>query len=293
MSTRIEVEVIADSISQRGDRITTIQGICPRFIWAEVLTHRVFSRNAQSNRAIPVSRIISDIQDSPVYPLHWGANQAGMQAYEEVDLDLQHDSRVVWGVALDDAIAHAEQLYDFGIHKQIANRLLEPFQHIRFIITATEWSNFFNLRLAPDAEPHIRKLAETLQDALRASKPIQLLPGEWHLPYITAEDMGAAVTGEFESIDMQVLLEASVARCARVSYNNHDNSKPDIEKDRKLFAELLKAGHLSPFEHQAIPMLDQGNQWEVGVTHKDRHEAYWSGNFRGFRQYRQIIQQVY
>jgi thymidylate synthase ThyX len=289
MSTIIEAKIIADSLSPSGVRLTTIQGICPRFIWPEVLTHRVFSRNAQSNRAIPTSRILEDVRLNPVEPLHWGKNEPGMQAYNELYEDLKSEAMEWWNIAKNHALTGAESLFSIGLHKQIANRVLEPFQHIRFIITATEWSNFLTLRTAPDAEPHIRALAVAIQEELLSKQPRPLLPGDWHLPYTSEEDFGAAVEDGFDAINIQTLIECSVARCARVSYNNHDNSKPDIEKDRKLFSELLKSKHLSPFEHQAIPMMAQGNRWEQGVTHRDRYDTYWSANFRGFRQYRQMI----
>ena len=233
----IEVSVIADSVNPDGERITTIQARYPRFIHAQVLTHRVFSRNAQSSRAMPINRMIEEIKNDPVIPVHWGKNQKGMQANEEV-----HNSwvaKLFWDKAMSEMLFAAKRLNELGLHKQVANRLLEPFSHISVIITATDWENFFELRCHDDAQPEIQELALTIRGGLNNSVPQKKGWNEWHVPY---EGLG-------ETDEEKVM--SSVAACARVSYNNHDGSERSLSKDKSLHDMLLSSGHLSPFEHQA------------------------------------------
>jgi thymidylate synthase ThyX len=277
----ISAKIIADSICS-GIRLTTMELNYPRFIHSEFMTHRMFSRNASSSRAIPIEKNIVEVQDNLVMPIHWGKNQPGMQAKEEI-IEIG-EARDQWIFASDNAVYHAEKLHDLGIHKQVANRLLEPFQYIKVIVTATEWENFFNLRLHPDAQPEMKQLAVVMQAAMNGSTPDELTQGQWHLPYISWD--------ERSRLTRDVATKCSVARCARVSYLNHDNSYPDVEKDIALADRLLKDGHMSPFEHQATPMnFKYIQQWYdlKGVTHQDVHGENWSGNFRGWLQYRQML----
>jgi len=287
----IAAKVIAHSIANDIPLIT-MELNYPRFIHSEFMTHRMFSRNASSSRAIPVEKVIEQVRNSPAMPIHWGKNQPGMQAREVLD-----NGKVWWESASLSAIQEATYLYQRGYHKQIVNRVLEPFQWIKVIVTATEWDNFFNLRLHPDAQPEIQELARCMRKAVDSSTPQELKPGEWHLPYINEDEICMAQVGYSEPycINLDDLIKCSVARCARVSYNNHDNSSPDIEKDIALADKLLEAGHMSPLEHQLTPMLSSKltdfnlDNLEKGVTHVDRERNLWSGNVRGYIQYRQLL----
>lgn len=244
-----EVKIIADSVTPAGARITSLQLKYPRFILAELNTHRVFSRSSSSSRAIPVSKLIEQVRKTPAMPVHWGRNQPGMQAVEQVDDTLR--ARAAWVKAAQAAADQAEKLNALGLHKQIANRVLEPFLWVSTIVTATDWGNFFSLRCHPDAQPEIQKLACMVRDALEASIPVCRSPdtgvSAWHLPYISDEERQDICDGER-------LAQISAARCARVSYTNHDGSAPDIDKDMDLFNRLAGASpiHASPLEHQAI-----------------------------------------
>lgn len=258
----IRVRVVADSIAG-SSRLTSLELRYHRFIHSEFMTHRVFSRNASSSRAIPVRKMLEQVRDNPATPIHWGKNKPGMQADEEL---LNAD--VLWHNYANHAATNARILADMGYHKQIVNRLLEPFQFINVICTATEWQNFFDLRLHKDAQPEIQELARCMKEAMDQSTPSQLYTNDYHLPYVTQDDL-ANIDLEFDD-----LRKCSVARCARVSYMNHDNTEPDIAKDIALHDTLLKAGHMSPFEHVATPL-------------KDPNE--WSGNFKGWWQYRKMI----
>lgn len=277
----IEAKVICDSIAN-GIRLTTLELNYHRYIHSEVMTHRMFSRNASSSRAIPVKRMLEQVKNNPAMPIHWGKNQPGMQAKEEITS--KGDAIRAWECASDITAYWAECLNKLEVHKQISNRILEPFQWIKVIVTATEWDNFFKLRLHPDAQPEIQELARCMKVAMDNSVPQVINHGGWHLPYITARDT--------KETSIENYIKMSVARCARVSYMNHDNTTPDIEKDLELADRLLEAGHMSPFEHQATPVqLVKGNDkpWIKGVTHLDRDGNLWSGNFRGWIQNRNLL----
>lgn len=211
-----------------------------------------------------------------MYPLHWGKNMSGMQAKEEHNaLVRSGDGFLIyredaWWEAMSNAINTARAFADAGYHKQIVNRLLEPFAHINVVVTATEWSNFFALRRHEDAEPHIKLLAYRMWEAMKHSVPAEIDTLKWHLPYITAEDIWMLKDDPTLS---SKLIKISVARCARVSYFTHDGKTSHIDKDLELYDRLVGAEplHASPAEHQATPATDP---------------KVWSGNFRGWIQYR-------
>lgn len=274
----IQAKIIEDSISFEGKRLTTFQLLYPRFIHAELMTHRVFSRNASSSRAIPVSKMIQMVREEPAMPIHWGKNQPGMQAKEEI----QHvgAAQDIWLRAARNAANIAEELYQIGLHKQVANRVLEPFQHISVVLTATEFDNWFELRAHPDAQPEINCLAFRMQDAMAANTPKELDVGEWHLPYVTSDERQDA----FFKNNPELLRQISAARCCRVSYLKHDGSAASVSDDLALCEKLVGAKplHASPFEHQATP--DQLNEVH-GYHYPELH-----GNFTGWIQYRKQIE---
>lgn len=241
--TATAAKIILDSMSPAGARITTMQLVYPRFIHSEFMTHRVFSRNASSSRAIPVAKMIEQVRNDPAMPIHWGSNKPGMQAGEEVR-DLT-EAKQLWMAAARNAANVAGHMADIGLHKQVANRILEPFQWMHTIVTATEWENFFKLRLHPAADPNIHELARVMLAAMQASKPAHR---DFHAPY--SEGMVAGL----DFIDDIALVSA--ARCARVSYLNHDGSAPDRVKDIALARMLRDSGHASPFEHVAFAGLN-------------------------------------
>lgn len=285
----ITAKVIADSIAN-DIRLTTLELEYPRFIHSEFMTHRMFSRNSSSSRAIPVVKMLDKVRNDPATPIHWGKNKPGMQADEQLD---SLSGIGYWIGAAGCMVDIACDMSNDGYHKQIVNRLLEPFQHIKVIVTATEWDNFFNLRLHKDAQPEMQELARCMKQAMDESTPVELLPGEWHLPYIKEEEWKDDDSEDY--FTLEELKKCSVARCARVSYLNHDDTNPSIEDDLKLYDRLLEAGHMSTFEHQSTPMDKViENDYEMpsfdnGVTHMDRNYNLWSGNFKGWIQYRQIL----
>lgn len=230
-----EAKIIADSRNPRGERLTTFVVTFPRIILAEFNTHRVFSRNSASSRAIPIQKTMSMVLSEPFIPVHFGKNQRGMQAFEEVGDETKKLARDIWLEAASKSVEFAQRLSDIGIHKQIANRLLEPFMWHTVVVTATEWNNFFGLRDNEMAQPEMQVIAKMMRKEYETSTPRSLEWGEWHLPF---NDDGCG--------DPMVC----AARCARVSYLRHDDVR-DLEADRKLAGTLLDNGHMSPFEHCA------------------------------------------
>lgn len=303
----ISAQIIADSISPEGIRLTTMQLRYPRFIHSELLTHRVFSRNSSSSRAIPVKKLIEDIRRDPAMPIHWGKNQPGMQAresnhdmnvlYSSVLYDVLGDDprwpEEAWNEAMVMAIQFAEAFAEAGYHKQIVNRLLEPFAHINVVVTSTQWSNFYALRAHPDAQPEIKALAEAMKAAQDASEPVLLRPGQWHLPYVTQDEIvrfhySDGDTGEA----LDTLIKVSVARCARVSYLTHDGRQTSVEEDVALHDRLLASvpRHASPAEHPCTPdrkvpiSRNRSGEVVVGWELPELH-----GNTTGWIQYRKTI----
>lgn len=276
----IEAKIIEDSISLEGKRITTFQLLYPRFIHAELLTHRVFSRNASSSRAIPVKKMIQMVREEPAMPIHWGKNQPGMQAKEELLLgDKMHAERL-WRMAAIKASQMAEDMMELGLHKQVTNRILEPFQHISVVLTATDFNNWFELRAHPDAQPEIQALAKAMQFEMACSEPNELDWGDWHLPYVTPDERN----DQFFKNNPELLRQISAARCCRVSYLKHDGSVASVSDDLALCEKLIGAKplHASPFEHQATP--DEFDEVH-GYHYPELH-----GNFTGWIQYRKQIE---
>lgn len=275
MSMSITAKVICDSMAPCGVRLTTMELRYPRFIHSEFMTHRAFSRNARSSRAVPVARMLAEVRDEPVIPISWGSNRKGMQAGEEFDGEHAAECERRWLNARDNAASAAEGLLKLGIHKQHVNRLLEPFSHIDVLVTATDWDNFFALRMHPDAQPEMVNLAYAMYRAMGESEPAPVGPGGWHLPYILQADWREA---EAESVweAGQAMAKVSAARCRRISYAPWDGSDASIEADLARFDEMVRARpiHASPLEHQAMATGDAGVR---------------SGNFRGWVQFRQSI----
>lgn len=233
------------------DNLWTFELAYPRYIHSEFMTHRQFSRNASSSRAIPVAKVIKQIESNLVVPPYVYMNKPGMVGDVEADEATTKDFYTLWIEALENACDTAKKMELLGIHKQHINRILEPFQLIKVIVTATEWDNFFNLRLAPDAQPEMQDLARAIYEEMYEyrDKNFGYLEGDSGViitvPYVTEDDLD--ILGD--DCDYLTLMKISAARCARVSYNNHDGSKPDIKKDLELYERLSAAGHMSPLEH--------------------------------------------
>lgn len=295
----ISVKVIADSVSSvNGKRITTLEVEFPRLILSEWNTHRIFSRNAASTRAIPILKQLEAISESPAMPVFYGKNQSGMVAKEEVDQETKEKCEQIIKKMLAQVSEGVSQLNTLGLHKQHSGRYLEPWMHVKGVITSTEFDNFFWLRKHVDAQPEIKVLAEKMWEALQESEPVTLEAGDWHTPYF-----GAGYWLKDCGVPLYDALAISSSCCAQVSYRLLDDS---LEKAREIFRKLVesKPVHASPFEHQATPMSytsDSDGPWYLesgysdypemkGVTHSDRQGLLWSGNFKSWVQHRQLIE---
>lgn len=300
-------KVVADSINNFGNRITTFLVTFPRFILAEFNTHRMFSRNSASSRAIPFKKMVQSVKENPFIPLRWMKDHPGMQGMEYFsDNDVRgrdpYQTVVgyfnnIWLSARDQAVSNAELLYDgYGanVSKQICNRLLEPFMWHTCIVTATEWENFFALRAHEAAEIHMQKLAYIMLEEYNASTPKLLSPDEWHIPFsdqidtswfrINSSEMDPNIASAKNAAynDPMVLQKISTAMSARTSYTvvGGAEKKTDYLADIKLHDRLLEQGHLSPFEHCAKAMNRIESLSGYGTA---------SGNFIGFIQYRKLF----
>lgn len=307
-------KVVLDSIGPNGKRIVTVEARYWRGIHSELMTHRDRARNAASSRAIPFIRYgkcsgcngtkvdngsqcdycngtgvggpvpnctYSYIENDPFLPEFIGTEQKGMQSGSE----LMEPFRTAALKEIDDlrhaALATCKRLFDLGVHKSIINRYLEPWSYITVVMTATEWKNFFRLRIHPKAEKHFNKIAGKIKAAIDNSVPTPLLAGEWHMPYLLDEERKVLTLGKpgfgtdvevaapylglsGNQIGLiarnlqEVLKEISAARCARLSYLTHDG-KRDVEADLRIFNTLIRPKieedrdddviHSSPLEH--------------------------------------------
>lgn len=286
----IKAKVIADSIAF-GKRMTTFEIEYPRFILAEVNTHRMLSKNSASSRAIPVKAFLDFISENPAIPLYWASNKSGMVAGEKLPPQKGAEALAVWLDALDQMIDHSEKLGEIGVHKQWANRITEPFQIMKTVISGTEWENLFYLRNHLDAQPEFKALAEALFSARLNSTPVVLSCGDWHVPYYKDGFILSGCT----VAELDEALKISASCCAQVSYRKSDDS---LEKAELVFNRLNVGSetdpcHASPLEHQATPIGYLGfknpSLWPDGVTSYHKELGYMSGNLAGFIQYRQLV----
>lgn len=315
---QMQVEVILASVpaDRPNDKpLVTMRLRYPRIIHGEVLTHRLFSRNARSSRAVPVKTMLLECTSIPFVPWHWGKNQKGMQADTKCDETVWVQDAVMpmagyayghpedwkghtiektgvsredaWLIAAQRAAQCARAFMEAGYHKQIPNRLLEPFSWIDVLITSNQWDNFLWLRDHKDAEPHLQDLARLVKTALDEMHVQTLKSGEWHLPYITVDDRNAAMD-RYPDSDQTVmgwnwLCKISAARCARISYKPFDGDA-SYERELERYDMLVTSErvHASPTEHQAKPdVFDE--------VYEDWCEPSLHGNLPGYIQARKLI----
>lgn len=330
---KISAEIVADSINPAGDRVTTFLLTYPRFIHGELMTHRLFSRNSASSRAIPFKTMVESISVDPFIPIAWQRDHKGMQGTEYFeDFEEIYELEKEWLFAREEAVSYAISMNSRGCTKQLVNRLLEPFAWHTVLVTATEYDNFFELRcpklyhaasgltynslkdwnnvdteiqwnglscMHPEntsgAEIHIQALAECMWDTMNDTAPNMLESGEWHIPFgdkidtDELHDYGIVERDNDYDID-NLKIAVSTARCARLSYMTFDG-EINYEKDIELHDMLLESKHFSPFEHCCkVPNAKELSSISGGFTHVDKDSRLWSGNLKGFIQYRHLIE---
>jgi thymidylate synthase ThyX len=302
----ISAKIVADSKNKWGQRLTSFILIFPRIVLAEFNTHRMFTRNSASSRAIPSEKMIKMVEEEPFIPIKWMKEHKGMQGTEYITDEKEIDFlEYQWKEAGRQAVKSAQNMSGRGLTKQICNRLLEPFMWHTVILTATELENFFALRAHGAAEIHIQELAHKMLEEYNKSEPKLLNEGEWHIPFGDSFDDGRIAFLHADGNIQDLKVKIATARCARVSYLNFEG-KDDYDADIKLHNRLLESGHMSPFEHCAKAMgVSEMKSWEqgkgineekanrTGNTHYvpfNKSEEGWCGNFRGFIQYRKMIE---
>jgi hypothetical protein len=268
-------KILADSVAPYGARLTTFEITFPRIVLAEFNTHRMLSRNAASSRAIPIAKMIERVEQDPFIP-KFHRNQKGMQPAEPLAPGYLEGATQRWLMARTQAVHSCHLLSnDFDVHKQWANRLLEPWMWTTVIASATDWENFFHLRCDPNAQAELREIACMMRSLYRTNQPEPVRHGEWHLPLVFGDDFSEAYDehGDLNEQAWNDLKRVSAGRCARVSHLTHDGIR-DPRQDRDLCGRLIGAGHWSPLEHQATPI-------------DDRHDPQpRCGNLRGWQQFR-------
>ena len=283
----------------------TVQHEQHNFLANDIVVHNCVSKNSSSSRAIPVSKMLEHTKSINLKPIYFGSKKSGMQAGDELDGNNLINAKLFWEAALFDAVSWATELDELGVAKEVTNRLVEPFQLVKVVCTATDWDNFFNLRLHPDADPNICMLAYKMYGAMQESKPIELKAGEWHLPFVSVGWNGKGemcyADDDFNFVELEQAIKLSAASCASVSYRTEGMT---LEKADKIFDMLIKAEviHSSPFEHLATPVKPKFNElgkvrvncsepqsWEEGITHMNKQGQLCSGNLRGWVQYRHLL----
>lgn len=307
----IWAEVVADSISEFGQRLITFRLHYPRLIHAEVMTHRSFSRNASSSRAIPVSKMLEQVQNNPAMPVHFGKNKSGMQDdgvfdqpievpyvdYKGNDQILFYTPEEFWTLSGDAARMYAEKFSETGYHKQVANRLLEPYQYMNTIISMTDIDNFFHLRLHKDADPTFINLTECMYEAYNQSEPMLVKDGDYHLPFIKKvifnNNKIRYFVDEIE-VPLSTAIKVSTSVCAQVSYRKNDLS---VEKAMKIWDMLVTMNpiHGSALEHVAKPFTyrEFGIRSNININIKANGligiDAMYCANFKGWISNRKMI----
>jgi len=298
----IKVKLLQKSLGPYSDAcMGTYELVYPRMIHQEVLTHKQLSRNCASSRAIPIESMLKEIENDVAVPVHWGKNQTGMQAGEELNGEALDLVQQYWQLAAKEAIKYSRRLAETGVHKQVANRVTEPYQHMKTVMSATDWNNCFYLRNHKDADPTIAMLFKQMQELWESTEASALDLGEFHTPYVDSilRVKNKTISRQYLEVGYgfftpEEALKVSASCCAQTSFRKNDSSvdKADMVYDRLVNS---KPVHASPFEHQAKPMQKYSNpfdasQWEPGITHVNRKGELFSGNLRGWVQHRQLIE---
>jgi hypothetical protein len=295
-------KLLRHSVSPEGIELKSFEVTLHRFVLAELNTHREFSRNFRSSRAVPTKNLIHEVRTAPAMPVYWGRNRPGMQADEELTGNDLIEARVHWEDSARSAAARAEFMLGLNMHKQLVNRVLEPYLYVHGVVSSTNYANFYALRRHKDAQPEIKALADAMWEAEQGSKPTELKPGQWHLPYVPWWEMCELIVEaglrkawndpdipNYTEEEWHLLRRISAARCARVSYKPFDaDRRSNFAEDLLLFDKLVGSQpmHASPTEHQATP---DAVKWNVVHDHSYWEAKHQHGNFSGWIQHRKTL----
>lgn len=274
--------IVCDSLNANNERLVTMIARFPRCILAEINTHRVFSRNSASSRARSVKTTISSVMNDPYIPL-FSRNHKGMGGALMTDPNKIKEATRLWLKARDNAVENElrllvgdkdnikaenwEQIVDYyytniynseglsdqtalSVHKQNANRLIEPFMWHEALITSSYWTNFYNLRISEFAQPEIHAIATLMRAAMDASTP-KTRP--MHIPFVADNTVNVENLFNFSWDELKTILMNSAAECCRISYKDRSTMQ-NRQDNTALATRLLHDGHMSPLEHQAIDL---------------------------------------
>lgn len=285
-------KVLKKSVSREtGVTLTSFELEYPRMIHSELMTHRMFSRNAASSRAVPVKKMITNIQNNKGLPVYWGKEQSGMQSARELTGIRLAIAKLLWHTGIQINLFGSRLLSAVKLHKQLTNRNTEYCSNIKIVLTATEFDNWYELRAHEEAQPEIQELANLMAKASFEADVDVLNADQWHLPYVDTRIGNNGVQRYFidgEEVSLKTAQRISASCCAQVSYRSTDMS---IEKAERIYSRLVGGvpRHSSPFEHQGTPMDYNSRRDSYGVTHQDIYGNHWSGNLREWVQFRQLI----
>lgn len=300
----ISAEILKDSINIFNNRVTTFRLKYHRYILAELNTFRMASKNTASSRAIPIKDNIDRVLNNPVMPIEWGKNQPGMVADELIEN--VEEAKNIWKKAAELNSAVAEKLSELKVHKQIVNRILEPYSTVETVLTATDFDNFFKLRIDENAQPEIYNLALLMYNEYEKSTPTLLKTNQWHLPYIECYEDSSKSNGQSyyinnHEINLDTAIKVSISCLAQVSYRKLDTS---VAKALNIFKKLFdnpKTPHSSPAEHVCTPFSEK--EYEIRnnmykylydelfneLSNIDMESVFYKRNFKGWTQYRTLI----
>lgn len=286
--SNVSAKVVAHSKFPCGTEVLSLEIELHRFILPEFNTHRKISKNFQSSRAVPILKLIEQVATNPAMPLHWGKNQAGMVADEELDSEV---GMSIWQRAAKAAAGFAKEMMDAGYHKQIVNRLLEPFMWTKGFITLDRGAvdAFLALRDHFQAQPEIQALAKAIKEAVDESEYEVLDYGEYHLPYVSKFKYGGVlkygILSDFNTpvkfLTLEEAVKVSTSCTAQVSYRMLDNS---LEKALNVFnmLNLPSKGvynenppHFSPTEHVLKAVAVIGGKYKPEISGNILADSVW------------------
>lgn len=247
--SEVKVSLIAMTRNAYSNKvITTLLCEYPRYIHSEIMTHRQLSRNSGSSRATPFNIYCERIIKDPAFFAELGINRSGMNADSVLNKEnaeaFKHEYMQLMHHTVDTAMSWSAK---YNLHKQIINRVLEPYVRTSTVITATEWDNFLYTRaIAKGVEPVMHLLANCIKQAVDYANE-NAKDGVAHLPFVT--------DNEFNTCSLKDCVKHAVSRSARCTILSNVTKKlSTIEEDEKLYNWLSSADpmHASPFEHIAF-----------------------------------------
>lgn len=286
----IQVTLLAHSVNKWGNEVLTFESVYPRFVHAQRLKHRNHSVNTSSSRAIRLDFMADIIRRYPAIPVKFGKNQSGMVAGDLLDDVKMLD---IWLETRDAVLVFHEIFQREKLHKEIANRILEPWMTVKEVSSGTEWNNAYNLRAAdPAAQGEIEVLFKLMLKLKRLSEPVLLKHGEWHLPYVKSiRSVDDGVLRYYDSegyeLDVETAKAISSSCCAQVSYRKLNDTK---DKATDIYNKLMPENgnlHATPFEHPCTPFSDfEYYRRRLAKAISGDNICMFKGNFQGWTQHR-------